>query len=308
MSGYYATVPKHAKLRILLCPGLDALPCNGFNGIIMITFAGSKTIEFMNREIAAFTELLGIMDELRNKCPWDRKQTLESLRYLTIEETYELSDAIIEEDLDSVKKELGDLMLHIVFYSKIGSEMNVFGIADVLETINRKLIERHPHIYGDEKVKDAREVLENWEKLKIKNENRKSVLGGVPKSLPPLVKAYRMQEKASGIGFDWESRKQVWEKVLEELQELKSEVDHDHKRKAEEEFGDLMFALVNYARFIDVNPEDALEKTNLKFKRRFEYLENQARQDGRALYDMSLDEMDVYWEEAKKLENQEAKK
>jgi len=257
----------------------------------------------MNRELAAFAELLGIMDELRDKCPWDKKQTLESLRYLTIEETYELSDAIIEEDLDAIKKELGDLMLHIVFYSKIGSEKNAFGIADVLESINHKLIDRHPHIYGDVKVKDAREVLDNWEKLKIKNENRKSVLGGVPKSLPPLVKAYRMQEKASGIGFDWESQAQVWEKVLEELQELKSEVDHDHKRKAEEEFGDLLFALINYARFIDVNPEDALEKTNLKFKRRFEYLEQQARENGKALYDMSLAEMDVYWEEAKKLEN-----
>ncbi len=262
----------------------------------------------MKRELDAFAELLEIMDELRAKCPWDRKQTLDSLRYLTIEETYELSDAIIEEDLDAVKKELGDLMLHIVFYSKIGMEKEAFGIADVLETINRKLIERHPHIYGDVKVKDAREVLDNWEKIKIKNEKRKSVLGGVPVSLPPLVKAYRMQEKASGIGFDWESREQVWDKVVEELNELKAEVDHEHRKKVEEEFGDLLFALVNYARFIDVNPEDALEKTNLKFKRRFEYLEKQARQDGKALYDMSLAEMDVYWEEAKKLENGGKKK
>jgi len=256
----------------------------------------------MKKELSEFAHLLKIMDELRTQCPWDKKQTLESLRYLTIEETYELSDAIIEEDLDGIKKELGDLMLHIVFYSKIGSEQNAFGIADVLETINKKLVERHPHIYGDTKVKDAREVKDNWERIKIKNEGRKSVLAGVPKSLPPLVKAYRMQEKASGIGFDWESPHQVWDKVLEELAEMKEEVDNNDKRKAEEEFGDLLFALVNYSRFIDVNPEDALEKTNLKFKRRFQYLEEHAKADGKALYDMSLKEMDVYWEEAKKLE------
>ena len=257
----------------------------------------------MKKELSEFAHLLKIMDELRTQCPWDKKQTLESLRYLTIEETYELSDAIIEEDLDGIKKELGDLMLHIVFYSKIGSEQNAFGIADVLETINKKLVERHPHIYGDTKVKDAREVKDNWERIKIKNEGRKSVLAGVPKSLPPLVKAYRMQEKASGIGFDWESPHQVWDKVLEELAEMKEEVDNNDKRKAEEEFGDLLFALVNYSRFIDVNPEDALEKTNLKFKRRFQYLEEHAKADGKALYDMSLKEMDVYWEEAKKLEH-----
>ena len=256
----------------------------------------------MKKELSEFAHLLKIMDELRTQCPWDKKQTLESLRYLTIEETYELSDAIIEEDLDGIKKELGDLMLHIVFYSKIGSEQNAFGIADVLETINKKLVERHPHIYGDTKVKDAREVKDNWERIKIKNEGRKSVLAGVPKSLPPLVKAYRMQEKASGIGFDWESPHQVWDKVLEELAEMKEEVDNNDKRKAEEEFGDLLFALVNYSRFINVNPEDALEKTNLKFKRRFQYLEEHAKADGKALYDMSLKEMDVYWEEAKKLE------
>ncbi|MEN8225547.1 MAG: nucleoside triphosphate pyrophosphohydrolase [Bacteroidota bacterium] len=261
----------------------------------------------MKKELSEFSRLLGIMEELRTQCPWDKKQTLESLRYLTIEETYELSDAIIEKDLDGIKKELGDLMLHIVFYSRIGSEKNAFGIGDVLESINEKLIERHPHIYGDEKVTDARDVLNNWEKIKIKNEGRKSVLAGVPRSLPPLVKAFRMQEKASGIGFDWESPGQVWEKVLEELDELKVEVDREDNGKAEEEFGDLLFALVNYSRFIGVNPEDALEKTNMKFKRRFQYLEEQARTDGKALYDMSLAEMDVYWEEAKALERKAPK-
>jgi len=261
----------------------------------------------MKRELSEFNRLLEIMDELRLKCPWDKKQTLESLRYLTIEETYELSDAIIAEDLDSIKKELGDLMLHIVFYSKIGSEKNAFNIGDVLETISEKLIERHPHIYGDEKVASAKDVKDNWEKIKIMKEGRKSVLAGVPKSLPPLVKAYRMQEKASGVGFDWESVQQVWDKVEEELGELVVEVEKPDNGKMEEEFGDLLFALVNYSRFIDVNPEDALEKANLKFKRRFQYLEEHARNDGKALYDMSLDEMDVYWEEAKQIERKNSK-
>jgi len=277
-------------------------------GIIMFTFAGSqKTIPAMRKELEEFSRLLDIMDELRAKCPWDKKQTLESLRYLTIEETYELSDAIIAGDLDAIKKELGDLMLHIVFYSRIGSEKNAFGIADVLENINSKLVERHPHIYGNEKVRDARDVLDNWEKIKISKEGRRSVLGGVPKSLPPLVKAYRMQEKASGVGFDWDSPEQVWDKVLEELNELKKEVGMEGNGNAEEEFGDLLFALVNYARFIGVNPEDALEKTNLKFKRRFQYLEEHARREGKALFDMSLKEMDVYWEQAKE-EEREARK
>ncbi len=261
----------------------------------------------MKRELSEFSRLLEIMDELRAACPWDKKQTLESLRYLTIEETYELSDAIIAKDLDSIKSELGDLMLHIVFYSKIGSEKNAFGIADVLEAINNKLVERHPHIYGDTKVKDARDVLDNWEKIKITKEGRKSVLGGVPKSLPPLVKAYRMQEKASGVGFDWESAVQVWDKVLEELKELKDEVDRSENGKMEEEFGDLLFALVNYSRFIGINPEDALEKTNVKFKRRFQYLEKHAKNDGKELFDMSLEEMDVYWEEAKQIERKSDK-
>jgi XTP/dITP diphosphohydrolase len=256
----------------------------------------------MKREISEFERLLGIMDKLRAECPWDKKQTLESLRYLTIEETYELSDAIISKDLDEIRKELGDLMLHIVFYSKIGAEKKAFDIADVLQGINDKLIERHPHIYGDEKVKDARQVLNNWEKIKIQKEGRKSVLAGVPKSLPPLVKAYRMQEKACGVGFDWESPDQVWDKVMEELNEMRAEVENEDAGKTEEEFGDLLFALVNYARFIDVNPEDALEKTNRKFMRRFQYLEENARKDGKALYDMSLKEMDVYWDEAKAIE------
>lgn len=256
----------------------------------------------MKREISEFERLLGIIDKLRAECPWDKKQTLESLRYLTIEETYELSDAIISNDLDEIRKELGDLMLHIVFYSKIGAEKKAFDIGDVLQGINDKLIERHPHIYGDEKVKDARQVLNNWEKIKIQKEGRKSVLAGVPKSLPPLVKAYRMQEKACGVGFDWESPDQVWDKVMEELNEMRDEVENEDAGKTEEEFGDLLFALVNYARFIDVNPEDALEKTNRKFMRRFQYLEENARKDGKALYDMSLKEMDVYWDEAKAIE------
>jgi XTP/dITP diphosphohydrolase len=253
----------------------------------------------MKKGLAEFERLLQIMDELRDSCPWDKKQTLESLRYLTIEETYELSDAILSNDLDGIKKELGDLMLHIVFYARIGSELNAFDIAGVLEHINAKLIERHPHIYGDEKVADAKAVKDNWEKIKIRNEGRRSVLAGVPRSLPPLVKAYRMQEKASGVGFDWENTGQVWDKVLEELAELKKETEHPVHERMEEEFGDLLFALVNYSRFIGVNPEDALEKANMKFKRRFQYLEERAGNDGRKLYDMTLAEMDVYWNEAK---------
>jgi len=257
----------------------------------------------MDERLVAFGRLLEIMDELRAKCPWDKKQTLESLRYLTIEETYELSDAILEADYESIKNELGDLMLHVVFYAKIGSEKHSFDIKDVLDYINEKLITRHPHIYGDVTVADAREVKDNWEKIKVKEEGRTSVLGGVPKSLPPLVKAYRMQEKASGVGFDWEKPEQVWEKVQEELQELKNEVDQNgNKSKVEAEFGDLLFALVNYARFIDINPEDALERTNKKFIRRFQYLEQNAQKLGKSLFDMSLNEMDVFWNQAKELE------
>ncbi|MDO9511658.1 MAG: nucleoside triphosphate pyrophosphohydrolase [Bacteroidales bacterium] len=250
----------------------------------------------------AFGELLEIMDQLRAGCPWDKEQTLQSLRHLTIEETYELSDAILSDDLDGIKNELGDLMLHLVFYAKIGSEKNSFGITEVLNGINKKLTQRHPHIFSDVIVKDASEVKDNWERIKLDVEGIRSVLSGVPNSLPPLVKAYRMQEKAKGVGFDWEKPEQVWDKVLEELQELKTEVDNGNTPgRTEEEMGDLLFSLVNYARFINVNPEDALEKTNRKFRQRFMYLEEKAREAGRSLHEMSLSEMDVFWNEAKNI-------
>ena len=256
----------------------------------------------MNDKLKSFEKLLKIMDELRAKCPWDKKQTIESLRYLTIEETYELSDAIIEMEMDDIKKELGDLMLHLVFYSKIASEKKAFDIKDVLDSINEKLIERHPHVFGDVKVADAEEVKENWERIKLKNGHR-SVLEGVPLSLPAVVKAFRIQEKARGVGFDWDHAGQVWDKVKEELLELKTEVESNAARdKIESEFGDLLFALINYSRFIDVNPEDALEKTNRKFISRFKYLENRARQEGKSLHEMTLDEMDVFWNKAKEME------
>jgi XTP/dITP diphosphohydrolase len=251
-------------------------------------------------KLKAFGKLLKIMDELRAQCPWDKEQTFESLRHLTIEETYELSEAILDKDIDSIKKELGDLMLHLVFYAKIGSETGNFDFGDVLNYISEKLIFRHPHIYGDVKVKDARNVKDNWEKLKL-NEGRESVLSGVPMSLPPLVKAYRIQEKAKGVGFDWEKPEQVWDKVMEELEELKHEVESGgSKDKMEQELGDLIFAIVNYARFINVNPEDALEKTNKKFIKRFQHLESKAKETGQSLKNMTLAEMDVFWEEAKK--------
>jgi XTP/dITP diphosphohydrolase len=257
----------------------------------------------MDQRLQAFERLLTIMDELREKCPWDQKQTMQSLRHLTIEEVYELSDAILDGDLNEVKKELGDLMLHIAFYAKIGSETNDFNITDVLNGIAEKLIARHPHIYGDVIVENEEDVKRNWEQLKLK-EGNKSVLGGVPSSLPALIKASRIQEKAKGVGFDWEDKSQVWEKVEEELGEFKaeyndkmpSEIDMD---KAEAEFGDLLFSLVNYARFIKINPEDALEKTNKKFIHRFKYLENKALEMGKPLKDMTLAEMDVFWNEAK---------
>lgn len=253
----------------------------------------------MDDTLKAFDRLLKIMDDLREKCPWDRKQTMESLRYLTIEETYELSDAIIEGNLDEIKKELGDLMLHLVFYAKIGSEKKAFDIKDVLNEICDKLIHRHPHIYGNVKVKDEEEVKANWEKIKLKEgKTDKSVLEGVPKSLPALVKAIRIQDKVKGVGFDWEAPEQVFEKVQEELEELQFEVGNQSKR-IEDEFGDVMFSMVNYARFLDVNPEDALEKTNKKFIKRFKYLEQKSRADGKSISDMTLEEMDVYWEEAK---------
>ncbi len=257
----------------------------------------------MQEKINAFVRLLNIMDDLRVGCPWDKEQTLKSLRHLTIEEVYELSDAIHNNDIDEVKKELGDLMLHIVFYSKIGSEKNAFDIKDVLESISDKLVFRHPHIYGDVDVKDAEDVLQNWEILKLK-EGKKSVLEGVPKSLPPLIKAYRIQEKVKGVGFEWKKREQVWDKVIEELNELKFEVENGFdKDKMEDEMGDLFFALTNYARYIGINPEDALERTNKKFIKRFQFIESESAKDGFKIEKMSLEEMEEYWVKAKELEN-----
>lgn len=253
----------------------------------------------MDKSLEAFGKLLTIMDELRARCPWDKAQTLDTLRYLTIEETYELSDAILEKDMDEIKKELGDLMLHLVFYSKIASEENAFDISDVLTSINEKLIRRHPHIYGDVVANDAETVKNNWEKIKM-SEGRTSVLSGVPGSLPAMVKAYRIQEKARGVGFDWENVAQVWEKVQEELGELEYEKINGSHEKVEDEFGDLLFALINYARFINVNPEDALERTNRKFIKRFQYIEEKVNEAGKSMHDMTLAELDVYWNEAKK--------
>lgn len=255
--------------------------------------------EKINQTIA-FERLLNIMDDLRAQCPWDKKQTIQTLRHLTIEETYELGDAILNNDLNEVKKELGDLLLHIVFYSKIASETNDFDIADVCNEICEKLIHRHPHIYADVVVKDEEEVKQNWEKLKLK-EGKKSVLEGVPQGLPALVKASRIQDKAKGVGFDWETPEQVWEKVQEEIQELKVEISNKNQDKIEDEFGDVMFSLINYARFLNINPEDALERTNKKFIKRFQHLESKATVLGKSLSDMTLAEMDVFWNEAKKL-------
>jgi len=250
----------------------------------------------------ALRRLLGIMNELRAKCPWDRKQTLESLRHLTIEETYELSDAILEGDLDAVKTELGDIMLHIVFYSKIGAEKQAFDIADVMNSLCDKLVARHPHVFGDVTVKDEAEVKRNWELLKLQEKGgNQSVLAGVPKSLPALVKALRIQEKVSGVGFDWQYKEEAWEKVTEEIAELKECLENDNMEEAEGEFGDLLFSLVNYARFIDINPENALEKTNKKVIKRFNYIEAAAQRDGKLLQELTLAEMDAYWDEAKKL-------
>lgn len=248
----------------------------------------------------AFERLLVIMDELRAGCPWDKKQTLESLRHLTIEEVYELGDAILKGDMDELKKEIGDILLHMVFYAKIASETQHFDIADSLNAICDKLISRHPHIYGDVKVENEEDVKANWEKLKLK-EGKKSVLEGVPQSLPAMVKAQRIQDKARGVGFDWENPEQVWEKVEEELREFKHEAD-GQTEKMEDEFGDLLFSLVNYARFKGINPEDALEKTNRKFIRRFQYLETESAKDGKSMDQMSLGEMDEYWNKAKSLE------
>jgi XTP/dITP diphosphohydrolase len=253
-----------------------------------------------SNQLAQLNRLLTIMDELRAGCPWDKKQTMQSLRHLTIEETYELGDAILDNNLDEVKKELGDVLLHIVFYAKIGSENGAFDIGDVAHDICEKLIHRHPHIYGDVKVQDEEEVKQNWEKLKLR-EGKKSVLEGVPKSLPALVKASRIQDKAKGVGFDWERPEQVWEKVQEELAELHHEVKSADRDKIESEFGDVLFSMINYARFLDINPEDALERTNKKFIKRFQYLEGKSAEMGKSLADMTLAEMDVFWNEAKRL-------
>lgn len=259
-------------------------------------------------KLKAFDRLLTIMNELRENCPWDKKQTLESLRHLTIEETYELSDSILEGDLNEVKKELGDIMLHMVFYARIASERGAFDVSDVLNSICDKLIERHPHIYSDVVANDEETVKANWEKIKLKSGN-KSVLEGVPKSLPALVKAIRIQDKARGVGFDWERKEQVWEKVEEEMQEFKNEFNAEsneaiNKEKAMAEFGDLLFSLVNYARFIDIDPEEALERTNKKFIKRFQYLETESAKDGKVMGEMTLAEMDIYWERAKQLRDQ----
>ena len=262
--------------------------------------------ELSNRDsqLQAFDRLLTIMDELRKLCPWDRKQTIASLRHLTIEETFELSDAILDQDLEEVKNELGDILLHIVFYAKIGSEKKSFDIASVINALCEKLIRRHPHIYGETIAGDEEAVKQNWEKIKLSEKGNRNVLGGVPRSLPAMIKAMRIQEKARGVGFDWEEKHQVWDKVEEEMKEFKeefnlldgSEVD---KEKATGEFGDLLFSLINYARFVDINPEEALEKTNRKFIHRFQYLEKAVKDQGKKLEDMSLEEMDVFWNQAK---------
>jgi XTP/dITP diphosphohydrolase len=251
-------------------------------------------------ELEAFDRLLTIMDELREQCPWDKKQTMETLRPLTIEETYELGDAILNADLNEVKGELGDLLLHIVFYSKIGSETNDFDITDVINTICKKLIHRHPHVYGDVIIKNETEVKHNWENLKLK-EGKNSVLEGVPHSLPALVKASRIQEKVAGVGFDWKHTDQVWNKIEEEIKELKEEILNMNQNAIEDEFGDVLFSLINYARFLNVNPENALERTNKKFIKRFQYLEKKANQNQKSLSEMTLAEMGIYWDEAKKI-------
>jgi XTP/dITP diphosphohydrolase len=283
--------------NILICKPISPYFCRKLKKVENKKFGTAK-----QEKLKAFERLLDIMDDLREKCPWDSKQTIESLRYLTLEEVYELSDAILDRDMAGIREELGDLMMHLVFYAKIGEEKKAFDIRDVLEGISNKLVYRHPHIYGDVQVANADEVADNWEKLKLK-EGKKSVLSGVPKSLPPLLKAYRMQEKAKGVGFEWEKREQVWKKVEEELGELKAEVEQNApKEKVEDEFGDLLFALVNYARYLGINPDDALERTNRKFIRRFQYIETQSAKEGHNLADMTLEEMDAYWNRAKEKE------
>jgi len=257
-------------------------------------------LKIMDNRLVAFERLLNIMDDLREKCPWDKKQTMETLRPLTIEETYELADAILDNNLEEVKKELGDLLLHMVFYAKIGSEKGAFDIADVLNGICEKLIHRHPHIYGDIQAETAEQVKQNWESIKLK-EGKKSVLEGVPKSLPAVVKASRVQEKVAGVGFDWENKNQVWDKVQEELLELQEEVAAGNKDKIEAEFGDVMFALINYARFIGVEAENALARTNSKFISRFQFMEEAIQKEGKKMQEMKLAELDVYWDKSKEV-------
>jgi len=258
-----------------------------------------------SKKLAAFDRLLTIMDELREQCPWDRKQTFDSLRYLTLEEVYELSDAIISKNYNELEKELGDILLHIVFYAKIGSEKSLFDIESVLSAIAEKLVHRHPHIYSDVKVSGEKEVKDNWEKIKLKEKGNRSVLGGVPGSLPAMVKAMRIQEKASGVGFDWDNKEQVWHKVEEEIKEFEEELEanpltDEDKLKLEDEFGDILFSLINYSRFVGINPEDALERTNKKFIKRFQFVEEEVKANGQSLAEMDLAEMDKLWEEAKK--------
>ena len=253
-----------------------------------------------SQQLSAFDRLLDIMDELREQCPWDRKQTFQSLRHLTIEETYELGDAILDNDLQEIKKELGDLLLHIVFYAKIGSERNAFDIADVANGICDKLINRHPHIYGDTKVDGTDQVIKNWESIKLK-EGRNSVLEGVPKSLPALVKAFRIQEKAAGVGFEWDNAEDVLDKVKEEITEFNQEVEDQNLDKMEDEFGDVLFSLINYARYLKINPELALERTNKKFIKRFKYIEESAKNEGKVINELTLDQMEVFWNKAKNI-------
>jgi MazG family protein len=257
----------------------------------------------MNKKLEQYNRLLEIMDELRAKCPWDKEQTFETLRHLTIEETYELGDAILKNDIQELKKELGDLLLHIVFYAKIAEDKGLFDVGDVTESICNKLIFRHPHVFGDVDVQNATEVAENWEALKLKEKVKKRVLEGVPPSLPAMVKANRIQDKVRGVGFDWEEREQVWDKVREEFSEFEEEVKLGNQTNMEKEFGDLLFSLVNAARLYKIDPESALERTNIKFIGRFNYLEEQTLLKGKSLHDMSLAEMDVIWEEAKKFDS-----
>jgi XTP/dITP diphosphohydrolase len=256
----------------------------------------------MDERAISFLRLLKIMDELREQCPWDKKQTIDSIRHLTIEETFELSDAILKKDLNEVKKELGDILLHIVFYSRIASETGDFTIKEVIDALCEKLIFRHPHIYGDVKAENEEQVKQNWEQLKQKEKGgNKSVLAGVPNSMPALLKAYRIQEKAKAVGFDWEKPEQVFEKVKEELHEFETERKNNNVKEAEKEFGDVLFSLINYARFLNINPEDALEQTNQKFISRFAHMENRVKEQGKQIADCRLEELDEYWNEAKNL-------